>query len=528
MEKLYDYQKSHVKRMVKILNTSGRVLDASRTGLGKTYCSIVSCLMAGLMPFIICPNMMIKTWIDVCEELECPYYGITSYELIQNCKMYNKKGKKVKCDLINYKDSMIKSGENVDYVISDNLPENVIPLYDEVHKCKNIETNNAKILKAFGKTNIKLLLLSATVADKPMYFILVGWLLRLYQRIEDGHSWLLEKVRTSNTQNFMLVFHNQIFPNHASKMNDDILTNNFPNCKINAMCYDMADSDEIEQLYKNINDKSYLKNRHNLKIQIELLKVNKICHEIKKDVKNGNSVIIFVNYKETVHAFMRMLETNCAIFGDFDMETCLTNKNNFVNDNERIIICTIKKGSGSISLHDVNGNHPRITYIFPPDSVSDLIQSIGRAWRSGVKTKTIQNIVFSNCPEEQKLQFNMIGKINNVSLLNNGEDTNVPLLKIDNMIEETKDIVTEFGKKIKISKADKEKLKREIAEKAQKEQERIRYLENLCNCNNYKGLLSELKKAKYNKTINTDKDVLSQINGEISFIESLIDRITMY
>lgn len=534
MDKLFDYQKTHVENMVRIKNANGRVLDSSRPGLGKTYTSIVTCIETNSRPFIVTLPIAIKTWVEVLEELECDYIGITSYELLQRCKMYNKQRKKVKCDFINYKDENIKSGENVDYVVNENnLFENMAIIYDEVHKSKNAETNNAKILKAFGATNIDIIMLSATVAEKPVYFILTGLILKLYRTYDDGQKWLINRAKMSNTKNFMLVFHNAIYPNYACKMNDEILLKNYPNCKINAICYDMHNNEQMEQLYVELNEtkkntNNYLKKRHNIKIRIELMKVLKICKEIEKQIANNKSVVVFVNYKETVYEFMRILNTQCAIFGDYSDDVCENNKNKFNNDEERIIICTIKKASTSISLHDLNGNHARTTYIMPPDSVLDLIQSIGRVWRAGVLTESEQNIVFSNCPEEQKLQYSIIGKINNISLLNNGNETQTPLLKIDNLIEETKDIVTEFGKKIKISKTKKNMIKKEMADNFIKEQKRKQYLQDLRDCNNYKGLLYEMKKLKNDKNNNNDELVISRINEELAFIDKLIDEITDY
>ena len=153
------------------------------------------------------------------------------------------------------------------------------------------------------------------------------------------------------------------------------------------------------------------------------------------------------------------------------------NKNiqDFNDDKERIIICNIKCGSNSISLHDLNGNHPRVSFIMPTWSVTDLVQALGRIYRANVKTKTRQYIVFSNCLNEIYIQDKIRDKLNNISLLNNGNKKNEPLFKIGNLLDKSKDIKTDFGTKQKITKKDKERLKNIMAiEKSKEHKKKIK------------------------------------------------------
>src|SRR4029079_11469848 len=116
------------------------------------------------------------------------FYGISNYELIQNCKYFsNGSGnQKIKCPFIdrieNEKDknkikiSKIKKNndenkEEIEYTYSWNLPDDIIIIFDEAHRCKNQRTGNSVLLYTVAKTkNTKILLLSATVSDKPENF----------------------------------------------------------------------------------------------------------------------------------------------------------------------------------------------------------------------------------------------------------------------------------------------------------------------------------------------------------------------
>lgn len=46
-------------------------------------------------------------------------------------------------------------------------PDDIIVIFDEAHKCKNSRTLNNSILQTMADTDTKIMLLSATVADKP-------------------------------------------------------------------------------------------------------------------------------------------------------------------------------------------------------------------------------------------------------------------------------------------------------------------------------------------------------------------------
>ena len=57
--KLLSYQVGHVLQLTECLRLRNRVLDASDTGTGKTYCAIAACSILKLSPIIICPKSVI-------------------------------------------------------------------------------------------------------------------------------------------------------------------------------------------------------------------------------------------------------------------------------------------------------------------------------------------------------------------------------------------------------------------------------------------------------------------------------------
>ena len=186
MEKLLPYQQIHAKSLINILGKNRRVLDASKMGLGKTYCNVAVCVELELIPFIICPKSVIENWKTVLEYFGCGYYGITSYESFQHLKYWDSDGNREVLTFIGKTEDGYEAFEN-------EMPDNMVIIYDEVHKCKNINTHNGTILHALTKTNINISMLSGTVADQPVYFVLVGLVLKLYSDYNKGHEWIIKK-----------------------------------------------------------------------------------------------------------------------------------------------------------------------------------------------------------------------------------------------------------------------------------------------------------------------------------------------
>jgi hypothetical protein len=97
------------------------------------------------------------------------------------------------------------------------------------------------------------------------------------------------------------------------------------------------------------------------------------------------------------------------------------------------MIANIKAGGVGISLHDINGVHPRVSLISPTQSATNLIQVLGRIHRSGGKTKSLQRIIFAANTPEDDISRMLFKKLANLSLLNDGD---MESYYIDGLIED--------------------------------------------------------------------------------------------
>lgn len=462
MNKLLDYQKIHVESLQASMEKHNRALDCSDTGTGKTYTSIALCIEMGLKPLVICPTSVIKNWINVLNFFGAKYYGVSNYESMHNCKYYTAKSPndKIKCRFVRRIKVDNNNKDDDDFKTADaeifsnrevaqftymwkEPPKDFVLIFDEAHRCKNKKTLNSILLyTAAINADIKILMLSATIADKPEKFAIAGYVLGLYPKIRNAANWIRKVDEPYNHD--MMGVHSVIFNEYASRMKIKELGILFPDNKIVANCYDMDNAEEIQQQYKIIEEEvERLKFREEnsgcalsrilyARMKIEQLKIPTIIKLAKQYISENLSVAIFVNFSMTLQTIAEALNTLCIICGDQNLSDRDKHIKNFNTNKSRIIICNIKSGGVGISLHDTIGKYPRVSLISPSDSAQDIIQVLGRIHRANGKTPVSQYILYCKGTVEEKICENMKGKIQNISSLNDGI---IDTYQIDGLID---------------------------------------------------------------------------------------------
>jgi superfamily II DNA or RNA helicase len=456
-DKLLPYQKDHINNLLTSLKKHKRALDASDTGTGKTYTTVALCRMLKLRPFIVCPKSVVSNWTSVLDYFEYTKneYDITTYDQLINHKFLKKinqnKSSNVTQTLPKSNTDMIpdttktsshpikKSTEvnNCEWIFKNDkkLANKFLFIYDEAHKCKNKNTINAKILLSLSECDTNIILLSATVVDKPLYFIIVGYILKIYDSFQAGIDWMSDLCKNKKAGHPLLNVHNFIFPEYASRMCVDNLGDIFKNNEIRMEGIQMENYYDIAKQYNIINElmKNYSKNSlskiQKIRQNIELLKVNTFVKMTNNYISEGKSVAIFVNFTETIVQLAKKLNTSCIIYGQQTIDERSKSINNFCEDKSRIIICNIQSGGAGISLHDTKGKHPRVSLISPTWSAQDLMQVLGRIHRATGKSDVVQQIIYCKDTFEENIGAIIKEKINNIRMLNNGTQN----LKKDNM-----------------------------------------------------------------------------------------------
>jgi len=136
-----------------------------------------------------------------------------------------------------------------------------------------------------------------------------------------------------------------------------------------------------------------------ISIKIEQLKIPTFVNETNKFLEEGKSVVIFLKFVENIKILANKLNTDCIIIGSQSRQNIKKAIDDFNSDKSRVIICSSTVANSGISLEDRNGNFPRNSIISPLSS--DIRQILGRICRFGMKTPTVQHIIFCANSEEK-------------------------------------------------------------------------------------------------------------------------------
>lgn len=437
--KLLEYQIKHTINLIHIITKNRTALDCSDTGSGKTFAAIACCVHLKLSPVIICPKSVISNWVNICKSFGVKPIFIVNYETLKLGKYYDKNSDRVICPYV----TIQKKNKTNDWKIIwdiDSL-QNVIFIFDEVHKCSNIETENGKMLYYTKKLNKPLLILSATIADMPEKFYLFFYILNFLDPIEVDKKkltfndymrfmikWVMRDVKP------LLKIHAMLFPSRSARMRISAIKD-FPETQIVAQPYSMGKTKEleiekqyveIEKALKELREKGR-KDKGNILVRImrahqriELLKVPTMIELTNDFIENNKSVVIFVNFTKTLELLAESLNTKCIIYGQQTKEQRDKNIELFQSDKSRIIICNIKVSSG-ISLHDLNGTYPRVSLLSPTWNSIDLVQALGRIHRANAKSVSLQRIIYTSNTIEEKIADKLRTKLKNISEINDGD-----------------------------------------------------------------------------------------------------------
>jgi len=452
-KKLLSYQESHVVKLINILLTHSIAIDASDTGVGKTYNAAATCIELNRRPIIICPKTLIFNWKSVLEYFGVKEYDIVNFETMRNGKTYKTEKYKSRKQSP-FLDRVEPDPENVHKSIYEwNLPDDAIIIIDEGHRCKDPKTDNGKLLmstKQAIQQKIPVLVLSATICEKftdmkiPFFLVnkipstrnfnhYVGTLKQRYpQHLVKRKNFPNEVNYQNARENAQSMIIYEEIKEYMARIRIKDLGDKFPSNQWCAQQFIAEESDKIAEAYdeiaihmqelKNHPGQNHLAKIQKLKQEIELRKVPIFIEQAQLYLDDHKSVIIFVNYLDTLQILVEELDIRCKIYGDQTMEERQEAIDLFQTNQEKIIICQMRAGGVGISLHDLHGGHPRVTLINYPDSASDLLQAMGRAPRAGAKTPVLQRIIFvANVEYEKQIMKNINRKLANVSILNDGD-----------------------------------------------------------------------------------------------------------
>lgn len=473
LDKLKDHQRDPAIHLRDCLRQHQGVLDLSGMGTGKTYVAAAVLNDLRLPALVVPPKVAITAWHRAAAHFD-DALSVVNYEKLRtgrtpygwwdnNPPVGWEREEYFVCqccqrqvDLDNYfpcychpigAHCLITKKRKWVYGDFHFHPAVKAVVFDEGHRCAGADSLNAKMLMAAKRDGKKLMVLTATAALGPLHMQALGYAFDLHQGGGDFYRWA-RRYGCKNDRQFggfvwlqtpevqaqtMKAIGEQLIPKFGVRMRVEDIPG-FPECDIQAELYDLDQSDAIDQLYAEMADAievlskrsekdvcgdhpltKMLRARQNL----ELLKVP-VAVELARDYQAKDySVVIGVNFQQTLDELRRRLGWSCFIDGTpAGVRLRQQNIDNFQINKERGMVMNIKAGGISVSLQDLYGDAPRVGLAFPSTSAIDMIQFFGRLPREGAKTKSHYRLILAARTVEQQIfkKFNV--KRNNLQALN--------------------------------------------------------------------------------------------------------------
>lgn len=454
---LLEPQVKHSERLATSLKDNGVSADFSPTGTGKTFCGAAVARARGKKFGIISPKLNIPKWKATCEAFGVKPEFIINYEKLARGNT----------DLYKYKTKGMKGIPHWLRGEFRKLPAGIELYMDEMHRGKGHESLNAGLIYAAVDQGIPIHGMSATMAMTPLDMRAFGYAAGLHKGInrlesenygmrkfkafmlDAGAQWVgkwgamyfdsndPESVAKLQEVRRILFDEKKI----ASRLNRADFGDIFPHNQIEATPYDMGENGKkIQRVYEEMVDElgrlekmSENYSQHIFAVltkarrHAELLKVPSLCELAEDLVIEGRSVIIGVNYTETIDAIAARLgkvfgpELIGRIYGQQSMRERFADVEAFQSDKKRIMICNLAAGGECVDLHDITGKHPRAELVNPSYRAISVIQFMGRHDRAGAKTDCLTYMVLAAGTIEESVGGKFNNKKSHLDILNDGD-----------------------------------------------------------------------------------------------------------
>lgn len=414
----YDWQLPAVDDKIRILTRGDFCLDASDTGTGKTVTALATARALDTRFLVVCPKAVHTAWERTAEAMGCAHLmvGVVNAERLRFKNPYF-------------------------YGNTWQVPRDTLIIWDEVHRgASGDKSQTTKIVALLRPLGYKVMAMSATVASTPLQLRAVGYLAGLHRfKPSSYYRWCLDMgcFRMQNIPGLhfpkgavgrrrMLELHQALSPVLVRIRKDEVP--DFPETNILVNLYDLDKkyTKEIEEAWENMREElkeaatSELTARLRAREIAELCKVALLEDLVRESLEEGNSVVVFVHFRSTLAELKARLPEAVTIYGGQSTQERQAAVDSFQADDASCLLCMAQAGGVGISLHQLPGRRPRVTYLTPGDKADDYKQCLGRVNRAGGGFTT-QTVVLAAGTVEEKVQQNLAMKLRNLDALQDGD-----------------------------------------------------------------------------------------------------------
>jgi hypothetical protein len=433
--KLLPFQIPAVSRNVAAMRLCGASLDASDTGVGKTYIALGTVRELGLKKvLVVSPKAVRPSWTRVAAfmgvEIE-----VVNWELVRRggTKWCHKSESPTGRKQFTWDTSLVGA-----------------IIFDEIHRAKKHNSQNGTMVIAARRQKIPAMGLSATAGVTPLDFKAIGYMLGLFD-LKDFWTWVQKYgcrpgyfggYEFAGDIHDLLRLHKLIFPSHGNRTRIDELGDAFPKNSIHAQFVPVADPKALDEAWAEINealesvpgaepDEHHLTTILRARQKVELLKIPALIELARDSIESGNRVVIFVNFTASLEAIVAALKKEGygvgSVYGTNSEGVSQTaaerqhHIDRFQDNKDEGIVLNADAGREGIGLHDLQGGFPRESFISPPWSPRVLKQELGRIARVEGKTACVQHVIYADGTVEVPVGENLERNLDRLDTLNDGD-----------------------------------------------------------------------------------------------------------
>lgn len=432
---LYDYQEAPMPHLQAILQDPAKrlcLINAS-TGYGKTFMALELVRRCNLSCSILCPKVTLGQW-----KRSADVVGVAPRFIINPEKLRAGRQKHL---------LEKRSSSSWDWI--DLQPDEVVIL-DEFHRFGGFDSQLAFMAGNLSRYPVKMLALTATLADSPLKTRLLLHQARLVAWKDfftwaksigcyrdpgiNGHPWRPPFPKAC--RQVMADLNAKLFPAFGIRLRSEDVPN-FPEVLnvVDLITPDEKTRREIQATYGLMADVLKDPNRAKTELtqllrwrqRIEWEKLAVFRELVEDGLEDGYSVVVSFNFRESLLEFKRMFSarqpaTVMGVSGTREQKERDDDIARFQSNQTRLMLLTIEAGGVGLDLPDLDGEHPRLAFHNLPVKTIELVQLIGRIHRSNSKSKSVNRIVLIDGVEIEKRVFAILNrKIRNLSALQNDE-----------------------------------------------------------------------------------------------------------
>jgi hypothetical protein len=313
-----------------------------------------------------------------------------------------------------------------------NVPRGTLFLFDEIHKAKGPWTANANLLVSLVSQRHLIHGMSGTPCQDPMDMRSLGYMLGLHNDKQSyastpsyfGFLRLLKckqgywgGYEMEDPEYALEWLHKAMYNVSTNGLTVADFPDSFKENRVVVDPIEFTDSKKINKTYDKLqltrkqledyidtgkfdaevmsDDDPIIVKMLRARQQTELYKVKDIVDMATDAVEEGHSVVVFLNFKESLEQAAELLDCD-YIDGSVPDDKRQNIIEDFQADKAHVIVVNAATGGTGVSLHDVTGNRPRLSLISPSFNSFEFSQVLGRIHRNGAKTDALQKVMISN------------------------------------------------------------------------------------------------------------------------------------